>query len=418
MFKNLKFLTFSKQLHTKVCSFNILKMKIKVIQINSFSHSFIKMRYEEDIFRNWYSQVGVQIKKASPNLNVECWTPEKEYKKEKRKKYKGVKFRIFPSTFAVRHGMDISFAMLNAFIDEQKNLKDDEKLIIHFHGYHSWQVYLILLFLNDKKNIKIIAQHHGGRSPFQNMKKYKRMALFLPIVMLMQFCEHLLFKKINTFYSLSDNETKYLEKLAPKSKKIFQTMGLKNELYKQINKSKIRKKLGLDINKKYILFLGRVKTTKGIKDLLDAMKKITRKDINLLIIGEGSDYEKYKMYVKEKEIKNSIFLGAKFLEEKIEYLAASDCLILPSHTEGAPVVIMEALAQNLPVIATRVGGIPKMIRNNKEGIFIDTKSPLQIINAINNILTWKKKNLRKYANKYKWDRVIKNTLEEYYETKR
>jgi glycosyltransferase involved in cell wall biosynthesis len=307
--------------------------------------------------------------------------------------------------------MEISVPMIRALIEEQKKVSN-EKLILHLHEYHSWQAYSLLLFA-DKEKTRITAQHHGGRSPFRNLKKYKRLFVFLPALIMMQFFENLLFKKVDTFYPLSDEEAKYIENLARKSEKKFLTMGIGDKYFKKFNKEKIRKKLKLDLKKKYILYLGRIKSTKGIKELLDSIGKFENEDLELLLVGEGSDSEKYKNYLVENGIKNARFLGAIYGDAKLDYLAACNCLILPSYTEGAPVVLMEAIARNLPVIATNVGGIPKMIKGGREGIIIKPKSKDDIVRAIKEILKWKKKSISEFAEKYKWGKIIKETLADY-----
>jgi len=366
--------------------------------------------FERDMFRSWYAQVAYQIRKYYPKLEVECWTLEKRYKKEIEKRHNGIKFRIFPANFSFRHGMEISFSMLSALLNEQRILDKNEKIILHFHGYHMWQVYLMLQLM-DKNKVKVIAQNHGDRSPLKNLRKYKRFFIFLPGILLMQFLENLLFKKVNTFYYLSDEERNYLKKIAPKCNFRFQTMGIEEKYYAQISKTEARKKLGLDKNKKYILYVGRIENPKGIKELIDAAKELD--EIEVLIIGDGRAYEKYVNYTNKLKIKNVHFLGAIYGDAKLPYYSAADCLILPSYTEGAPVVIMEAIARNLPVVATNVGGIPKMIKNGKEGILVKVKSKKEIVKAIKEILNWKEKNIRKYAKIYKWKSIIDKTIKDY-----
>lgn len=245
-----------------------------------------------------------------------------------------------------------------------------------------------------------------------NLFKYKKLLIFLPAIFLMQFAENLLFKKVGIFYALTDEEINYLKK--KNSGKIkFQTMGISDEYFKKQEKIEIRKKLNLDNNKKYGIYLGRIKTTKGIKELLDAVKALKDRNFELLLIGGGVDSEKYKDYANKNKIENAKFLGNIYGNKKRDYLSAGDFLILPSYTEGAPVVLMEAIAENLPVIATNVGGIRKMIENYREGIIINPQSKEEIINAIKEILKWKNKNIRKYAEKYRWEKIIKNTMEDY-----
>jgi len=380
---------------------------MKIIQISSASSSFSVKDYGEDIFKVWSAKVGFELKKAYPKLDIECWTPEKECKQEKEIMKNGIKFKIFPTELSVRHGMEICFGMIRAL---KKEMKKDKNLILHFHEYHSWITYLLLFFAGNK--VKIICQHHGGRSPMNNLFKYKKLLIFLPAIFLMQFAENLLFKKVGIFYALTDEEINYLKK--KNSGKIkFQTMGISDEYFKKQEKIEIRKKLNLDNNKKYGIYLGRIKTTKGIKELLDAVKALKDRNFELLLIGGGVDSEKYKDYANKNKIENAKFLGNIYGNKKRDYLSAGDFLILPSYTEGAPVVLMEAIAENLPVIATNVGGIRKMIENYREGIIINPQSKEEIINAIKEILKWKNKNIRKYAEKYRWEKIIKNTMEDY-----
>jgi len=379
---------------------------MRVIQINTFSHSLVMKDYERDLLNNWYAQVAYKIKEADKKIDIECWTLERFCKTEKTKQNKGVKFRIFPTTFSLRHGMEISFSMLKALKEEIK--KNKEKLIIHFHGYHTWQVYLFLFFLEGN----FIAQHHGGRNPLESLKKYKILFLTLPIILFMQLCESVFLKKIKIFYSLSEEETSYLKRITT-SKVKFQTMGVEEKDYLQISKSFARKKLKLD-TKKYLVYIGRMKKTKGIKELFDAMSEIKDPQIKLLIIGGGQEDKKYREYSKRLSLKNIEFLGPIYGKRKFLYLKAADAFILPSHTEGAPVALMEAIASNTPVIATGVGGVRKMIKDGREGIIITPKSKNQIKNSIYQILKWKKKNVQEYSKKYFWKKIIKNTLEDYF----
>lgn len=385
--------------------------KIKIIQINSVSSSLIVENFEEDIKKGWYAQIAYQLKKFNGKLDVECWTLEKQYSKKKDFLFNNIKFRIFPTNLSLRHSMEVSIDLIKDLKKEIKLAeKDNYNLILHFHEYHMWQMYTSLFLFKKSKNVKIFAQHHGGRSPFQNLMRYNRLFLVFPLILLMQLCEKYLFKKIDTFYALSLDEINYLKKYAPNSKIKFQTMGIEDIYFEKLDKYIARKKLSLDLTKKYILYLGRIKTTKGIKELFDAMHFI---NAELLLIGEGVDSEKYKNYVIEQNLYNIKFLDAIYGDKKLLYLSACDCLILPSYTEGAPVVIMEAIARNLPVVVTNVGGVSIMIKDNREGLFIKPYSTDEIIIAINKVLKWKKKDIRKYAEKYRWKKIIKSTLDDY-----
>lgn len=386
--------------------------KFKVIHMAPSSPSYFlssgKGGIIDTLKDNWFSQVARELKKSDRYLDIECWGIEKNLKKEKSFVSNGIKFRVFPTNVSVRQGMEFSTSMLTALKKEEKEVKlKGKELIFEAHEQHTWQSYLILLGKNRKT--RFIAQHHGGRAPFEILRRYKRLLVVLPAILVMQLIENLFFRRIELFYSLGQEEDKYLKKVAPKSKVKFQTMGITDDYFKVENKNKLRARLKLDKNKKYVLFLGRIKTTKGIKELIDSAKGL---DAEVLIIGKGQDSEKYMKYAAENKAFNVKFLGPIFGKKKMDYLAACDCLALPSYTEGAPVVIMEALARNLPVVATRVGAIPKMIKEGQSGILINMKSSEELRNAIRKILTWKK-NVRKHAEKYKWKNIVKQTMGDY-----
>ena len=207
----------------------------------------------------------------------------------------------------------------------------------------------------------------------------------------------------------------YLKEISPNSKVVFQTMGIGDEYFENMDKNVARKKLGISKDKKILLFIGRVAEEKGVKYLLEAMKEIEKYNdkIELKIIGYGKEKDSLEKYSKELELKKVEFLGGKFGEEKMLYLSAADVLILPSLKEGAPVTVMEAMARNLPSIVSQVGGVELMIKNNKNGIIISPKNTREIIESVKKILKWKSIKIKKYAEQYKWEEIIKNTLEDY-----
>jgi len=259
---------------------------MKIIQFCAASSSFSLVDYEEDIFFAWYAQFAFQIKKYFPDLNVEGWTVERKYERKKNTERNNVLIRVFPTDIALRHSMEVSFSMIKSLLDEQRKARrENKKLIVHLHEHHTWQNYLALLFL-DKKVCKIVSQHHGARSPFQNLNKYKKLYLFLPLIMIMQFLESWLFKKLDAVYCASNEDLEYMRRVASNAKVEFQTLGIGNEYFDwKVDKKFSRKKLGLDSKKKYALFLGRIARKKGMRELLDAMGKIDRNDFELLLIG-------------------------------------------------------------------------------------------------------------------------------------
>jgi glycosyltransferase involved in cell wall biosynthesis len=70
----------------------------------------------------------------------------------------------------------------------------------------------------------------------------------------------------------------------------------------------------------------------------------------------------------------------------VDWLHASSLFVLPSYSEGFPMVVLEAMAAGLPVVATRVGAIPDMVEDNVNGFVVDVKSVNQLIEKIDFLL--------------------------------
>lgn len=118
-----------------------------------------------------------------------------------------------------------------------------------------------------------------------------------------------------------------------------------------------------------IVFVGRLADGKGIFDLLKAVQGLGDK-VHLTIIGDGELKNDLKAYVELNNLNTFVkFTGNKpWGEELFKELSRKDVLILPSYSEGLPLVILEAMSMGLPVIASEVGGIPEIVKDKKNGL--------------------------------------------------
>jgi len=387
--------------------------KIKVIQISHSSESYSLGEGEKElkklVLNDWPAKVSKQIKKFYPEIEVECWAPEKMYNKEEQYEEFGILFRFFPVTFGIRYALDFSIQMLRELKKEiKKSKKENYKLIIHFHEVHNLHGLLIASFFG-KENV--IIQHHGGSWPLKHLKESNNKMWFFLFFVFAQWWENLVLKNIKNYYVLSQDEKGYLEKVAPNSNIRFQTMGIEDDYFKIGDKKIARKRLKIPLDKKMILFIGKIAEVKGMSFLLKSMKNL--RDVELKLIGFGPEEKKFKDYIEENKLKNVEFLGGVFGEEKLDYLCAADSFVLPSLKEGAPVTIMESLARNTPIVVTNVGGVPLMIQNGEEGIIIKQKNSEEIVKAVKKIIKWKNKNVKKSAERYRWGRIIDDTVKDY-----
>lgn len=135
-----------------------------------------------------------------------------------------------------------------------------------------------------------------------------------------------------------------------------------------------------------LLFVGRLAEGKGLFDLLDAFEFLKeRHDVDLLIAGDGPLASDVRTEIRQKGIEDSaIALG--YRTDIPQVLAASDVLVLPSYREGTPRVISEALATGLPVVATRIAGIPEQICQGDCGLLIEPGDVNALTRALDKLL--------------------------------
>lgn len=117
----------------------------------------------------------------------------------------------------------------------------------------------------------------------------------------------------------------------------------------------------------YALYFGRLIKEKGIFTLLNAFEKI--KDKKLFIAGDGPDLEKIKEYINENSMNNIELLGFLNAEQVKEHVRKSKFVVVPSvWYENCPYSILETLAMGKPIIGSNLGGIPELVKNNKNGL--------------------------------------------------
>ena len=161
--------------------------------------------------------------------------------------------------------------------------------------------------------------------------------------------------------------------------------GIDTNQFKPRNKEKIRERIGLPLDKIIILFIGILNKRKGIQYLILSLPKIIKKynKTILVTIGDGSKKDEMIDLVKDLEISDHVlFCGTKSPDQIPFWMNASDIFILPSLSEGKPNVVGEALASNLPVIATNINGTPEFIEHGKNGLLINPRSISDIENNL------------------------------------
>lgn len=137
----------------------------------------------------------------------------------------------------------------------------------------------------------------------------------------------------------------------------------------------------------HLLFVGRLAAVKGLPVLFDALQNVNIPDLRLSVIGDGPDRAALETKARELGLSNIVdFLGYRSQSDVAEILGDTDILVLPSFAEGVPVVLMEAMAAQVPVVTTRIAGIPELIEDGKSGLLCPPGDPVALSTAICAIL--------------------------------
>jgi glycosyltransferase involved in cell wall biosynthesis len=118
------------------------------------------------------------------------------------------------------------------------------------------------------------------------------------------------------------------------------------------------------------LFVGRLAGVKGVPILITAIERLAKlqPDLTLRLVGDGPDRPALEAEVAKRGLQDRIvFLGYRSQAEVAEELAQTDVFVLPSFAEGVPVVLMEAMAAQVPVLTTRIAGVPELVEDGVNG---------------------------------------------------
>lgn len=137
------------------------------------------------------------------------------------------------------------------------------------------------------------------------------------------------------------------------------------------------------------LFMAWVERNKGIYEVLDAAEHFNQanKSVKFTIAGHGKDFKKIEQLIQEKKLSNIELLGWVNFEQKLKILSKNNYFLLPTHYEGSPNSLKEAMLSGLIPISTPVGSIPEIIMNNENGFLIEPGNTQQLIEIITKLIS-------------------------------
>jgi glycosyltransferase involved in cell wall biosynthesis len=148
--------------------------------------------------------------------------------------------------------------------------------------------------------------------------------------------------------------------------------------------------LGITEDERVLLVVGRLSREKGHRDLIDATALLHKMNpelnFKLVIVGDGPERAHLQRAASEVGLSRRVlFIG--HVEDIAPFYAIADALALPSHSEGSPNVLLEAMAGEVPVVATNVGGIPEIAVAEESALLVAAHDPQLFAGALRRILT-------------------------------
>lgn len=346
-----------------------------------------------------------KFKYYNPEYTVECWKADQHAKSTESKVIDNVKFIIFPAYSIGMLGL-FSPAIIKAL---RRTLKSQPETILNISSISHLLFYSISILL---KNAPIVVQHHGESPARFKMKHHRGIRKFAWKIL--TFFEYKALRNVSVLYVLDKDMEKWLS-YRPQLIKVSST-GVDEELFRPIDKTLARQKLGLSTDKEYLLYIGKLNKTKGPDLLIDVFTEL-RKEINNLelILGGCSESD---VFYKKAQLAGAHLIGKIPQHEISVWMSAATIYYLPKLSEahkfgGIGMLPIQAMFCNTPFIGSTMKCVDAQLQSKLGFRASDTG---EIIKATRSVL----ENIKDYSQLrelvlplYSWKAISTKTEEDY-----
>ena len=148
-----------------------------------------------------------------------------------------------------------------------------------------------------------------------------------------------------------------------------------------------RRELGLPESRFIVIFVGLLVPVKGVEFLLEALPLLNDSNVYCVLVGDGVSQSELEAKARDLGIAEQVqFVGRRAASEVPLWISSADVLALPSLSEGRPNVVLEAQACAIPVVATRVGGTPELVRDGQTGLLVEPGSAASMARGLGRLL--------------------------------
>jgi glycosyltransferase involved in cell wall biosynthesis len=188
--------------------------------------------------------------------------------------------------------------------------------------------------------------------------------------------------------------------------------GVNGELFYIRDRKQARAELGLPQDRKIVVYVGRLSEEKGLLTLIDAAGRLRqcRDDFLLCLVGGGPQLHELQARVESLGLAREVrFAGPQEHPAVANWLGACDVFCLPSLREGCPNVVLEALSSGRPIVASRVGGIPDLVRDDT-GILVEPEDSEGFAGALDEALArpWSERLIAESMSGHTWRAAAEN----------
>lgn len=352
--------------------------------------------------------VAEYVKELLCNINKDKYENilivSNDYKKNKEILEKCSKYYFVDMVREINLKKDI-----DSIVQIRKIIKKENPDIVYLHSSKAGALGRLALLFN--RRIKIIYNAHGW---YFNADIGKKKIIY-------QYIEKILALKTNKIVAISESEYQSAidKKICKKNKLVLINNGI--DFNKFNNNSGFRKltRKKLKINEEDIVvgIVGRISEQKDPMTSIMAAAKIIKenKNVYFLFVGTGELEDKVREFAKKEKIDSNIIITG-WINDVEKYIPAFDIALLPSKWEGFGLAIVEYIACQKPVIATKVGGIADIIKEPIKGFFIEredydgiVKNIKEIINNKNRLKEIIEKNYIECKNRFSIEQEVLNT---------
>lgn len=174
------------------------------------------------------------------------------------------------------------------------------------------------------------------------------------------------------------------------------------------------------VDRPRIVFVGRLAEQKGLLTLLRAIPLLRTPDTRVVLVGDGPQRAVLERAARSLGVADRVVFAGPLPHERVPaVLQHADVLVLPSRYEELGSVVLEAMHASVPVVASRVGGIPSLVEDGVSGVLVPPGDPSALARAVDRVLTEPLLARRlvaggvRVAASHRWDRLAPQVLEVY-----